>query len=87
NGYDPSVVQPGQTALLVGGGIGVPPLYELSKRLTKKGVIVKHVLGFQSKKNIFYEEKFQALGDTFIATVDGTYGAKGFVTSVIEEND
>ncbi|MEK5497076.1 dihydroorotate dehydrogenase electron transfer subunit [Bacillus sp. FSL M8-0077] len=87
NGYDPSVVQAGQTALLVGGGIGVPPLYELSKRLTKKGVIVKHVLGFQSKKDVFYEEKFQALGDTFIATVDGTYGSKGFVTNVIEENE
>ncbi|MGE6631331.1 dihydroorotate dehydrogenase electron transfer subunit [Bacillus sp. NPDC077027] len=85
NGYDTSVVKPGQTALLVGGGIGVPPLYELSKRLTKKGIKVKHVLGFQSEKDMFYEKKFQTLGETFIATVDGTAGTKGFVTNVIEQ--
>ncbi|MDM5297863.1 dihydroorotate dehydrogenase electron transfer subunit [Bacillus pumilus] len=87
NGYDLSVVRPGQTALLVGGGIGVPPLYELSKRLTEKGVIVKHVLGFQSEKDVFYEEKFQSFGETMIATVDGTYGSTGFVTNVIEEHE
>ena len=42
---------------------------------------------FNRKKDVFYEEKFQALGDTFIATVDGTYGAKGFVTDVIKEQN
>lgn len=77
----------GETALLVGGGIGVPPLYELSKRLTSNGVKVIHVLGFQSKDAVFYEEEFTKLGMTYVATVDGTHGTKGFVTDVIEENN
>lgn len=73
-------------ALLVGGGIGVPPLYELSKQLVARGVEVIHVLGFQTKTAVFYEEKFQKLGETFIATVDGTHGYQGFVTDVLEKN-
>ncbi|MBG9752093.1 dihydroorotate dehydrogenase [Bacillus thuringiensis] len=73
-----------QTALLVGGGIGVPPLYELSQRLVAKGVRVIHILGFQTKDVVFYEEKFAELGDTYVATVDGTHGTKGFVTDVID---
>ncbi|MFC4404641.1 dihydroorotate dehydrogenase electron transfer subunit [Gracilibacillus xinjiangensis] len=74
-------------ALLVGGGIGVPPLYYLGKKLKEKGVNVTSVLGFQSATHVFYEEKFQQLGDTFIATNDGTYGQKGFVTEIIAELD
>ncbi|MCG3401388.1 dihydroorotate dehydrogenase electron transfer subunit [Staphylococcus massiliensis] len=70
-------------ALLVGGGIGVPPLYELSKQLNKRGIETVHVLGFKSAKDVFYEEKFRELGDTYIATEDGTNGTKGFVTDVI----
>lgn len=73
------------SVLIVGGGIGVPPLYELSKRLNKIGVKTTHILGFNSKKDVFYEEKFKALGDTFIATADGSYGTEGFVTDVIRE--
>ncbi|SHN15390.1 dihydroorotate dehydrogenase electron transfer subunit [Gracilibacillus kekensis] len=72
-------------ALIVGGGIGVPPLYYLAKSLKEKGVKVTTVLGFQSKAHVFYEEKFQLLGDTYIATNDGTYGKKGFVTDIISE--
>lgn len=84
NGFPVEEAVPGETALLVGGGIGVPPLYELSQRLTTRGVKVVHVLGFQSKDVAFYEEKFASLGETYIATVDGSLGTKGFVTDVIE---
>ena len=75
----------GETALLVGGGIGVPPLYELSRQLVKKGVTVIHVLGFQNKAAVFYEREFLELGETYVATVDGSYGVKGFVTDVIAD--
>lgn len=83
-GFPIDEISEGKTALLVGGGIGVPPLYNLSKRLVAKGVRVIHVFGFQDKDVIFYEEKFNALGDTYIATVDGSHGTKGFVTDVID---
>lgn len=85
NGFPVEQVQTGQTALLVGGGIGVPPLYELSKQLNERGVHVIHVLGFQTRSAVFYEEKFEELGTTYISTVDGSYGTKGFVTDVIEK--
>ncbi|GAB6514522.1 dihydroorotate dehydrogenase electron transfer subunit [Bacillus toyonensis] len=84
HGFPVEEAEPGQTALLVGGGIGVPPLYELSQRLVAKGVRVIHILGFQTKDVVFYEEKFAELGDTYVATVDGTHGTKGFVTDVID---
>ena len=73
----------GQTALLVGGGIGVPPLYELSKRLGGKGVKVIHVLGFQTKACCILRTRIFRTWETYIATVDGTYGTKGFVTDVM----
>lgn len=72
------------TALLVGGGIGVPPLYELSKQLNKRGIRTIHVLGFQSEKDAFYINEFEQLGKTYVTTVDGTLGTKGFVTTVID---
>ena len=84
HGFPVEEAESGQTALLVGGGIGVPPLYELSQRLVAKGVRVIHILGFQTKDVVFYEEKFAELGDTYVATVDGTHGTKGFVTDVID---
>ncbi|TYR82659.1 dihydroorotate dehydrogenase electron transfer subunit [Priestia megaterium] len=86
HGFPVEAVEQGETAILVGGGIGVPPLYELSKRLKEKGVQVIHVLGFQSAEDVFYEKEFLSLGETYVATVDGTYGTKGFVTNVIERN-
>ncbi|RBW67345.1 dihydroorotate dehydrogenase electron transfer subunit [Bacillus taeanensis] len=85
NGFPLEGVKKGETALLVGGGIGVPPLFYLSKALKARGVKVVHVLGFQTKEVVFYEEEFQKLGPTYVATVDGTHGTKGFVTDVIEE--
>jgi len=83
NGFPLDVVESGQTALLVGGGIGVPPLYELAKQLVEKGVHVINVLGFQDKEVVFYEDKFSQLGKTYVATVDGSHGTRGFVTDVI----
>ncbi|WP_400247101.1 dihydroorotate dehydrogenase electron transfer subunit [Niallia sp. JL1B1071] len=87
NGFPVEESKSGQTALLVGGGIGVPPLYELANRLVAEGVKVVAVLGFQTESVAFYEEKFATLGDTYIATVDGSHGTQGFVTDVIfQEN-
>jgi len=85
NGFPLDFLKKGEHALLIGGGIGVPPLYELSKRLTDRGVKVTHILGFQQKDAVFYQKQFEQLGDTYIATVDGSIGTKGFVTSVVEE--
>ncbi|MFZ3576538.1 dihydroorotate dehydrogenase electron transfer subunit [Virgibacillus sp. DJP39] len=73
------------TVLLIGGGIGIPPLYCLGKKLAKEGVQVVSVLGFQNKASVFYEEAFNELGKTFITTNDGSYGEKGFVTDVVEK--
>ncbi|WP_262172870.1 dihydroorotate dehydrogenase electron transfer subunit [Saccharococcus sp. Marseille-Q5394] len=84
NGFPVDETSPGETAVLIGGGIGVPPLYELSKQLTAKGVNCIHVLGFQTADVSFYEEEFMRLGETYIATVDGTKGMSGFVTNVME---
>ncbi|MFC4409274.1 dihydroorotate dehydrogenase electron transfer subunit [Chungangia koreensis] len=75
----------GEKVFLIGGGIGVPPLYELSKQLREVGVEPIHILGFQSSDVMFYEEEFNALGETYIATVDGTAGEKGFVTHIIDQ--
>jgi dihydroorotate dehydrogenase electron transfer subunit len=85
NGFPVEEINNGETALLVGGGIGVPPLYELSKQLKEKGVNVIHILGFQTKSAVFYKKEFEEIGETYIATVDGSYGIKGFVTDVISE--
>jgi dihydroorotate dehydrogenase electron transfer subunit len=84
NGFPVDATDSGETAVLIGGGIGVPPLYELSKQLTAKGVNCIHILGFQTEAVSFYEEEFKRLGDTYIATVDGSKGTVGFVTNVME---
>ncbi|MGG3466606.1 dihydroorotate dehydrogenase electron transfer subunit [Neobacillus pocheonensis] len=85
NGFPVEEVHVGETALLVGGGIGVPPLYELSNQLVAKGVKVIHVLGFQTESAVFYESEFLKNGETFVTTVDGSYGQKGFVTDIMKE--
>ena len=85
NGFPVDAVQPGGTALLVGGGIGVPPLHELAKQLNARGIRTIHVLGFQSENVTFYEEQFSKLGDTYYVTADGTKGTKGFVTNLLDE--
>ncbi|MBM7598663.1 dihydroorotate dehydrogenase electron transfer subunit [Virgibacillus halotolerans] len=71
------------TILLIGGGIGVPPLYYLGKTLAQLDMHIISVLGFQTSKSVFYEEKFRALGETYIVTDDGSYGDQGFVTDVL----
>jgi dihydroorotate dehydrogenase electron transfer subunit len=84
NGFPVNEVSVGETALLVGGGIGVPPLYELSNQLVAKGVKVIHVLGFQTAEAVFYENEFLNNGETYVTTVDGSYGGQGFVTDVMK---
>ena len=84
NGFNTenSAVRP----LLVGGGVGVPPLYNLCKRLLSEGKKPMVILGFNTKDEIFYEEEFKALGvDVYCSTADGSHGTKGFVTDVIRE--
>jgi dihydroorotate dehydrogenase electron transfer subunit len=87
NGFPVDEIESGQTALLVGGGIGVPPLLELSTQLVAKGVHVQHVLGFQTKSAVFLEQEFSALGKTIITTDDGSYGYQGFVTDAIKDHE
>ena len=84
NGYDLSVS--GDHPVLVGGGVGVPPMYNLAKKLLADGKKVTVILGFNTKSEIFYEEEFKNLGcDVLVATVDGSYGIKGFVTDALKE--
>ena len=79
NGYDLS--RAGERPLLIGGGVGVPPLYMLARVLREQGKPVRVILGFNTKDEVFYEEEFRALGcEVEVTTVDGTYGTKGFVT-------
>ncbi len=86
NGYD--LTDAGERPLLIGGGVGVPPLYMLAKKLIAEGRSVSVILGFNTRSEIFCEEDFQALGaDVTVTTVDGSYGTKGFVTSAMEEKD
>ena len=73
-------------ALLLGGGVGVPPLYMLAKELKKEGKNVSVILGFNTESEVFYEKEFASLGcDVKVATADGSYGVKGFVTDAIKE--
>lgn len=72
--------------LLVGGGVGVPPMYNLCKRLLSEGKRPTVIIGFNTKAELFYEEEFKALGvDVVVATADGSAGVKGFVTDAIRE--
>ena len=85
NGYD--LTPAGDAPLLIGGGVGVPPLYHLAKRLLAQGKSVHVILGFNTREEIFFEEEFKALGCTVtVTTVDGSYGVKGFVTNALPEN-
>lgn len=84
NGYDLSLC--GNEALLIGGGVGVPPLIYAAKRLREMGKHVRVVMGFNTKAEVFGEEALRALGcETTVCTMDGSYGKKGVVTDVIEK--
>ena len=83
NGYDLS--KSGDAPLLVGGGVGVPPMYMLARQLREMGKKVRVILGFNTKEEVFYEEEFRALGcDVTVTTVDGSHGVKGFVTNALD---
>lgn len=83
NGYDLS--KAGDAPLLVGGGVGVPPMYMLARQLREAGKAVRVILGFNTKDEVFYEEEFRALGcDVTVTTVDGSHGVKGFVTNALD---
>lgn len=85
NGYDLSLS--GNEPLLLGGGVGVPPLYMLAKKLIDQGKTVSVVLGFNTKSEVFYENEFRALGcNVTVTTIDGSYGTKGFVTNAYPES-
>lgn len=84
NGY--SLSESGDTPLLIGGGVGIPPLYALCKHLLAQGKKPTVVLGFNTKSEIFLEQEFRALGvETIVATADGTCGVKGFVTDAMKD--
>ena len=72
---------------VIGGGVGVPPMYLLARNLIAQGKKVSVILGFNTKSEIFYEEEFKALGvDVYCSTADGSEGTRGFVTDAIREN-
>ena len=84
NGYDLTLT--GEHPVLVGGGVGVPPMFGLAKHLRAMGKEVQVILGFNTREEIFYEEAFKALGCTvYVTTVDGSYGVKGFVTDAMKD--
>ena len=86
NGYDISLA--GDKPLLLGGGVGVPPMYMLAKELIAAGKEVSVVLGFNTADEVFYEQEFKALGARVaVTTVDGSYGLKGFVTDAMKDMD
>ena len=83
NGYDTSLS--GDRPVLVGGGVGVPPMFNLCKKLISEGKKPQVVLGFNAANEIFLADEFKALGaEVYIATADGSVGTKGFVTDVIK---
>ena len=86
NGYDTTLS--GENPVLVGGGVGVPPLYALCKKLIAEGKKPRVILGFNQESEIFLAKEFEALGiPTHIATADGSCGTRGFVTDVLKTMD
>lgn len=82
NGYD--MEKSGERPLLIGGGVGVPPLYMLARLLVADGKKPTAVLGFNTKEEVFLEDEFRSLGiDVRVTTADGSYGTRGFVTDAL----
>ena len=75
----------GKEELVVGGGIGCPPLLGVCKELNKLGVKPKIILGFLTKDDVILEKEFSELGDLMVATDDGSYGTKGLVTDIVKK--
>ena len=86
NGYD--LTTAGERPVLLGGGVGVPPMYGCAKKLVEQGIKPTVILGFNTADEIFYENEFKALGcETIVTTVDGSYGVKGFAVAPLENMD
>lgn len=86
NGFDTE--KSGDTPLLIGGGVGVPPMYNLCKKLISEGKKPTVILGFNSSSDVFFEDEFKALGaKVIITTADGSYGIHGFVTDAMKDID
>ncbi|MDD6919852.1 MAG: dihydroorotate dehydrogenase electron transfer subunit [Eubacteriales bacterium] len=88
NGFDVSYA--GSKPLLIGGGIGIAPLYNLAKELVESCEVINIILGYNSKDEVYYEEEFLNLSSKInlhIVTVDGSYGKKGFVTDAFADID
>ena len=84
NGFDTS--KSGDRPVVIGGGVGVPPMFNLAKVLKAEGKNPVAILGFNKEEEIFYKDEFEALGvETFVATADGSVGVKGFVTDALKE--
>ncbi len=84
NGYD--TTPSGDMPLLIGGGVGVPPLYGLCRELVAEGKRPTVILGFNGRDDVFFEEEFRALGArVLVTTADGSYGIRGFVTDAMKE--
>ena len=87
NGFNTTKCR-GNRALVIGGGVGVPPMYMLAKKLISQGKTVTAILGFASKTDVFYEKEFEKIGcQVIVTTNDGSYGYKGFVTDVMKGLD
>ena len=84
NGYDLSAA--GDRPLLIGGGVGIPPLFLAAKKLREKGLPVHAVLGFSSSDDVFLVDEFRDAGaDVTVTTVDGSSGVRGFVTDALPD--
>ncbi|MBO8171114.1 MAG: dihydroorotate dehydrogenase electron transfer subunit [Bacillaceae bacterium] len=86
-GYPIKQRKSGEHAVLVGGGVGVPPLYYLGRKLVEKGVRVTSVIGFGSREQVFLENELKELGDVYVTTMDGSHGTRGLVTDVLTVGD
>lgn len=83
NGYDLS--KSGNEPVLIGGGAGVPPMYNLCRKLVAEGKKPQVILGFNKENELFFENEFKALGaEVTVTTADGSYGMKGFVTDALK---
>ncbi len=84
NGFEIDFLKDGDPILIIGGGIGVPPLVEVAKQAAKRGAKVTSVIGFATKEAVILEEELAQYGSVQVTTDDGSYGIKGSVATVVE---
>lgn len=87
HGFPTETLTPDSRILLIGGGIGIPPLYYLGKDLVNKGFRFTALLGFQSKSDSFLKDDFSKIGETRVASIDGSIGKKGTVLDLIQPEE